>query len=159
MWWTPNSWSAAPVSSRWVLFLDVLSVERFLLSSASQRSSVCFRRWTSTRWRRTTSPSLHRSACRWRGTTTSTLWSRTSTSSSPAATRGPDSLQVSECNTPTHSHSTQICSFICWIVCRVKKERWPWYFCHKKRCELIGIQDLLHLSGKMTQRTLFKLGS
>lgn len=58
----------------------------------------CFclsRRWTSTQWRQRTCLSLHRSACRWRGMTTSTLWSPTSTLSSPAVTRGPASPPVS----------------------------------------------------------------
>lgn len=59
--------------------------------------TVCWppcRRWISTRWRARTCPSPRPSACRSRGTTTSTRWSPTSTSSSPSVTRRPASPRV-----------------------------------------------------------------
>lgn len=57
--------------------------------------SLFIRRWTSTQWRLRTCPSRHRSACRWKGMTTSMRWWPTSTSSSLVATREQASLLVS----------------------------------------------------------------
>lgn len=63
------------------------------------------RRWISTRWRARTCPSPRPSACRSRGTTTSTRWSPTSTSSSPSVTRRPASPRVRAPRVPPPSET------------------------------------------------------
>lgn len=78
--------------------------------------NCCLRRWTFTQWSWRTWPSPHHSACRWRGMTTSTLWSPTSTSSSLAVTRGPASPPVSLLsNTYTYNlYAVRLASFQDW---------------------------------------------
>lgn len=86
-WLVKLNGAAGRTAAHLLLWIGVFVVAFF-------HASVSPRRWTSTPWSPRTSASPPRSACRSRGTTTSTLWSPTSTWSSPSVTRRRASPQV-----------------------------------------------------------------